>query len=239
MVNAVAYYRISDMDAGPDSVDPEEDLRRKIWYQREWGRAEAQRRGLNLVKEYEERHTGTALSRPIMNRLLEELSTLKVEVVLIHSDDRLARDDLVARELIDAIEERGAHVLFGNISLEGMADAADRNFFLRIKFLLSQWERDKIVQRLARGAERARAEGTLFARIPRHFVEREGLVYPDDDALAMAKMRERGATYTAIASRFDTYSVDVQRTLKRVAKWRADRSKGVAWRRGKKHLRLA
>ena len=235
-VRCVLYVRISDMDADPNTDSPEEDLRRKVAHQLEWGEAEAKRNGWTMLKLYEERHTGTVRNRPRLNELIADIPHLGVTKVLVFSDDRLGRDDLVTRGIINEVESLGAQVHFGNISLEGM-DPVDRELVTGIKFLVTKWERGKIVQRLSRGAARAKAEGTLFSELPKHFVQEEaGFVRPGEDALDMLQRSERGETYGSIAKVHGTYARDVRRTVSRVRRW-MDRPPGIHWRRGKKVLR--
>jgi len=236
-IPAAGYYRVSDLDADPEAKDPEEDLRKKIWYQRDWAVAEARRRALVLVKEYEERHTGMESERPKMKEMLGDIRRLGVKFVLIFSDDRLARDDIVARELIARIEREGASVVLGNLNMESMTDLVDRELMMTVKFAVTKWERGKIVQRLSRGAKHAREEGTLFNEVPRHFVQDEyGVVRPHADAFDMRARRARGETFRDIAAAYNTYERDIRRTIDRVEEWER-RPPGIEWRRGKKVIR--
>ena len=230
------YLRVSDMDVDPNASDPEADLQKKIQHQEDWGRREATALGVRIVRVYKERHTGTVKDRPEMNRLKSEIPELGVKIVLVYSDDRLARDDIVARDLVREIEALGATVHFGNISFEGMLPK-DRKLMFGIKVLITAWERDTIVDRLSRGAKYAKSEGTLFYKVPNHFRQDDrGIIRPDDDALDMHARRERGESANTIAESHETYRLDVDRTVERVRKWKA-LPPGVVWKRGKKVLR--
>jgi len=232
------YLRVSDMDVDPNAKDAESDLQRKIQHQEDWARRESETRGWTVVGVYKERHTGTVSDRPELNRLRAEIKGLGATKILVYSDDRLGRDDLVTRGLITEFERLtpSVEILFGNISLQGMRPP-DRKLFISIKTAITAWGRDTIVDRLSRGATSAKARGTFFSELPNHFEQTaEGIIRPTKDAIDMLRRHAAGEAWMEIARAHHTYRRDVQRTVARVRKWNA-RPQGVEWRRGAKVLR--
>jgi DNA invertase Pin-like site-specific DNA recombinase len=232
----VIYLRVSDMDVDPNAKDPEADLKQKLAIQRELDESAVRALGWQVVKVYEERFTGTELHRPQLDAMRAELPTLGVSRIVVYSDDRLGRKDLVTRGIVDEFRKMGIEFHFVTFSMEGMSPI-NQELMFAIKTAISAWERNTIVDRMSRGAVHAKEEGTFFATLPRHFRQTPaGIIEPDDTALAIYNDRISGKTNKQVADNFSTHENDVRRTVRRVQAWRS-RPAGVEWKRGKKVLR--
>lgn len=80
-------------------------------------RAYAAERGWAVAPEHiyrDEGVSGLRRERPGLDRLLTAVAHGEVDVVLAASRDRVARDELVLREVLDACERTGCRVVFAD-----------------------------------------------------------------------------------------------------------------------------
>lgn len=102
------YARVAAVDQlGPSAVE------RQV----ERLRAYAEEHGWPVAPEQvyrDEGVSGLRRERPGLDRLLTAVARGGVDVVLAASPDRLARDELVLREVLDACERAGCRVVFAD-----------------------------------------------------------------------------------------------------------------------------
>lgn len=70
----------------------------------------AQEQGWTIVDVVEEVHTATELERPRLAELRNRVAAGESEVVLVHTQDRLSRNDRQLNRLLDELDEVGAEV---------------------------------------------------------------------------------------------------------------------------------
>lgn len=102
------YARVATLD----QLDPPATER-----QVERLRAYAERHGWPVAPEHvyrDEGVSGLSRHRPGLDRLLTAVVGGAVDVVLAASPDRLARDELVLREVLGACQSRGCRVVFAD-----------------------------------------------------------------------------------------------------------------------------
>ena len=118
-----------------------------------------QARGWALTREYcDEGISGAADRRPALDELLSDARRRKFDTVLIWSLDRMGRS---LRHLLTVIDELQSV----NVSLVSLRDGLDLSsasgrLQLAVLGALSQFERDRLRERVMCGLERARAQGT-------------------------------------------------------------------------------
>lgn len=223
MKKGAIYARESNIGGDRKEVD------RLLEEQVRWGRAEAERLGVEVVGVYKDIITGTVEGRPELDRLRADIPRLGIQVVLVRDDSRLGREHQVTFNIVNEFAALGAPIHFGNISVGDLTDA-DQWFVFYVLTGATEWEKRRLVKKMATGAKRARDKGVHFAKAPKHFIETEDrLLVPDETAEAIYDARAAGEGVHAVALRFRTHDQDVYRTVRRVAAYRS----GQVLRRGK------
>ena len=106
--------------------------------------------------------TGTARSRPKMDRMLAELRD--GDVVVVTKYDRLARSLKNLLEIVDQIQESGAG--FRSIGEDIDTTSPAGRLVFHVFASIAQFERERIVERTKEGLEAARKRGRIGGRPP-------------------------------------------------------------------------
>jgi DNA invertase Pin-like site-specific DNA recombinase len=106
--------------------------------------------------------TGTARSRPEMDRMLAELR--EGDVVVVTKYDRLARSLKNLLEIVDQIQENGAG--FRSIGEDIDTTSPAGRLVFHVFASIAQFERERIVERTKEGLEAARKRGRIGGRPP-------------------------------------------------------------------------
>jgi len=106
--------------------------------------------------------TGTATSRPELNRLLSELRP--DDVIVVTKYDRLARSLKDLLEMVDLIQARGAG--FRSLGEEIDTTRPAGRLIFHVFASIAQFERERIVERTREGLEAARKRGRVGGRPP-------------------------------------------------------------------------
>lgn len=106
--------------------------------------------------------TGTARSRPEMDRMLAELRD--GDVVVVTKYDRLARSLKNLLEIVDQIQESGAG--FRSLGEDIDTTSPAGRLVFHVFASIAQFERERIVERTKEGLEAARKRGRIGGRPP-------------------------------------------------------------------------
>ncbi|MDW3118010.1 recombinase family protein [Roseovarius sp.] len=106
--------------------------------------------------------TGTARTRPELDRLLSELRS--GDVVVVTKYDRLARSLKDLLEIVDLIQARGAG--FRSLGEEIDTTSPAGRLVFHVFASIAQFERERIVERTKEGLEAARKRGRVGGRPP-------------------------------------------------------------------------
>ena len=125
-------------------------------------RAYCQARGWDDVIEYNDTGSGMRERRPDLDRLMSDVKTRRIDVVVVAAFDRLGRS---VRHLVETLE------LFRHLGVEfiSLRESIDTGSPLgtavfTIIAAIAQLERSLIVERVKSGLRRARAEGKRLGR---------------------------------------------------------------------------
>src|SRR5437660_7687808 len=127
-------------------------------------RAYCQARGWDDVIEYNDTGSGMRERRPDLDRLMSDVKTRRIDVVVVAAFDRLGRS---VRHLVETLE------LFRHLGVEfiSLRESIDTGSPLgtavfTIIAAIAQLERSLIAERVRAGLRRARADGKRLGRPP-------------------------------------------------------------------------
>jgi DNA invertase Pin-like site-specific DNA recombinase len=146
-----------------------------------------ERRGWAIEDEYVDVGvSGAKESRPELNRLMADAKRRKLDLILVWKLDRFGRS---LRHLVNALAELEA-VGVAFVSLTDNLDLSTPSGRLMFQVIaaMSEFERELIRERVRSGMSNAKAKGKSIGR-PKLAV----------DSLEIARLRESGATWRAIA----------------------------------------
>ena len=106
--------------------------------------------------------TGTARSRPELDRMLKELRN--GDVVVVTKYDRLARSLKDLLEIVDQIQAEGAG--FRSLGEDIDTTSPAGRLVFHVFASIAQFERERIVERTKEGLEAARKRGRVGGRPP-------------------------------------------------------------------------
>jgi DNA invertase Pin-like site-specific DNA recombinase len=177
-------------------------------------RTEAAGRGWLVVDEFvEEGVSGTLLNRPALDRLLVQCRDGRVDVVMVAKLDRFSRDELTRLMIEREFRECGVRRVALDLPFEA-SDTPESEMFSGLLGNFAQYERKRIIERMARGAHRSAAErgGWPTSRTPfgyRHVQPGQDsrLVIDEGEAqiarLAVKLLLERGMSTGEICRRLN------------------------------------
>jgi site-specific DNA recombinase len=117
--------------------------------------------GWTLLEEgcfIDEGCSGTTLLRPALERLRDLVANGGVDVVYVHSPDRLARKYAYQVLLIEEFQSAGVEVLFIN---RPVSQTPEDELLLQVQGMVAEYERAKIMERSRRGKRHAATQGRI------------------------------------------------------------------------------
>jgi site-specific DNA recombinase len=178
----------------------------------------AQRRGDTIVEEYsDDGVSGATLERPALARLRDAVRARTVEVVLVHTLDRLSRDLGELLLLLKEWERAG-------VSLDATDGPLERTptgrMLVQVKGMVSEYERAMILSRTLRGKRERAKQGRWLGTVPTYGYRAtpEGQLVVHDAEAATVRLIFQGL-------------VEEQRGLRQIV--RELRALGLATRRGR------
>jgi DNA invertase Pin-like site-specific DNA recombinase len=167
-------------------------------------RALAQQRGLQIVKEYTDRISGTRARRPGLDELLRDARRGRFEVVLVWASDRIARS---VKHFLDVLDE------FNRLNIEFISfrEQIDTGGPLGravvvIIGAIAELERNLIIERVRAGMRRARLEGRHIGRKPLEL-----------DRAAILRGRQQGLSLAALAKAHRVSRATIHRIVRESA----------------------
>lgn len=150
----------------------------------------AERRGLNVVKVYQEIGSAdTIAARPQMQELLADVEAGKYTGVIVNDADRLARGDGIDQGIVKQAFYSTGTLIVTPIKTFDPADDSDEDYF-DFSLFMARFEYRKIKQRMQTGRARSAAEGNyLGTRVTYGFnkvrrTDRKGWTLEPDPAKA-------------------------------------------------------
>lgn len=164
-------------------------------------RAYSESRGFTIHKEYiDQGVSGSKVSRPELDKLMDGARKRKFDVVLVWRFDRFARSSQHLALALDEFRSLGVQFISYNENIDTSTPMGAAMF--TIISAMAQLERDIIRERVIAGVRTAQAKGTHCGR-PREL----------DPAQAKA-LRAQGLTIREIAAQLECGRGTVERALK-------------------------
>lgn len=201
MTRAALYCRVST-----ERQEQEATIQSQVEALRKY----AQERGYQVVGEYlDDGHSGAALARPALDKLRDAASSGELDVVLIHSPDRLARKALYQGLVLEEMDKAGVKVEFLNHPFD---DSPEGKMLLGMQGLFAEYERAKILERTRRGKLHRAREGALVGG---HAPYGYRWVRRSENARARLEIEEYPA---AVARTIYRLMVEEKRSIRAIAK---------------------
>jgi len=131
----------------------------------------AKANGIDVIKWFVESHTGTEANRPELLAMLGEVGKdCTVQLVLIESLDRLARDVMVQSTLLARMASQGVSLIAVNTGddvTQAMKDDPMRKALVQIQAVFAELDKSLLVRKLARGRHaKKQTTGRCEGRLP-------------------------------------------------------------------------
>jgi DNA invertase Pin-like site-specific DNA recombinase len=193
-VKIALYARVSTKDHGQDYENQLRDLRQFV-----------ERKASDcwtLAQEYTDRVSGKTDKRPAFQRMFEDASERKFDLLLFWSLDRFSREGVL--ETLQHLQRLKASGVqwwsFKEEFLRSVGPFADA--VLSILACIAKQERIRLSERVVAGLNRAKAQGKVLGR-PKAKVRTERVLH----------LRERGLSTREIAAETGVSAMTIQRTL--------------------------
>jgi site-specific DNA recombinase len=103
-------------------------------------------------------YSGATLVRPALERLRDLIAAGGVDVLYVHSPDRLARKYAYQVLLVEEFQRLGVEVIFLN---RAVGESPEDDLLLQVQGVVAEYERAKILERSRRGKRHAAQLGTV------------------------------------------------------------------------------
>ena len=150
MTDRVAiYYRVSTADQSHDS---------QVRELRDY----ADRRGLQVVDEYLDIASGAKRTRPELDRMLADVRSRKVDIVLVWAFDRFARSTSHLVTTLEEFQALGVDFVSYSQQIDTSTPAGKLTF--TVLAAIAEFERELIRERVRSGMAAAKARGKRIGR---------------------------------------------------------------------------
>jgi site-specific DNA recombinase len=116
----------------------------------------------HILEFIDEGYSGTTLVRPALERLRDLAAVGGVELLYVHSPDRLARKYAHQALLLDEFSRLGVRVLFLNRQSQ---QTPEDELLVQVQGVIAEYERAKIIERTRRGRRHAAQQGSVSALV--------------------------------------------------------------------------
>ena len=103
-------------------------------------------------------YTGSTLLRPALERLRDVAYAGAIDILYVHSPDRLARKYAYQVLLVDEFKKAGIEVIFLNRTI---TESPEDELLLQVQGIIAEYERAKILERSRRGKRHAAQRGSV------------------------------------------------------------------------------
>jgi DNA invertase Pin-like site-specific DNA recombinase len=191
VMHTALYARVSTRDKGQDTENQLSQLR-----------AFAKVQGWTVTCEYVDKVTGKHSDREQFQRMFQDASQRKFDIVLFWSLDRFSREGV--RETLNHLERLNTYGVNFRSFTEQYLDSCGifKDAVLAILAVIAKQERVRLSERTIAGLQRARKQGRVGGR-PKLVVDR----------LAVLRMSNEGSTTREIADEFGVSAASVCRIL--------------------------
>lgn len=209
-LKAVGYIRVSTDEQASEGQSLDNQLSRI--------RAYAESQGWDLVDVYrEEGHSGKTTNRPELNRLIGDVRSDKVDIVLVYRVDRLTRRQKHLWTLLEDVFEANG-VGFKSVVEPFDTTTAQGKAFLGMLAVFAQLERDTISERTRDTLASKKANGEWSGRIPYGYRIGDNRKLEKDleqqKVIGKVKrLRRRGRSFRAIARQLGISHMTVSNLL--------------------------
>lgn len=202
-LRAALYVRVSTQDKGQDTENQKIQLERY-----------ARQQGWKIVRVYEDQASGTTTNRTAYQKMFEDASKGRFDVVLFWSLDRFSRAGTF--ETLNDLHRLGEMGIQFHSMQEPYLDTLGpfRDAILGLLAAIARMEHERIVARVKAGLERARMEGKRVGR-PLSPVDAEMVVELRNRGLSLRKIAETlGCSVSVVVHRIRQASKE--RTMEQV-----------------------
>jgi len=188
-VRVLGYARVS--------TEEQADSGASLRAQRDAIRAEATRRGWQLVRVHSDAASGKSMTgRRGLEAALEALESSKAEALIVAKLDRLSRSIVDFSGLMERARRQGWALVALDLGVDTTTPSGE--LVANVMASVAQWERRAIGQRTKDALAVKKAEGVRLGRPPAVSV---------DVRRAILQMRKKGLTFRAIAGRLNDQGV--------------------------------
>ena len=188
-MNVALYARVSTRDKGQDTENQLAQLR-----------AFAATQGWTVAREYVDRATGKRSDREQFQKLFQDASQRKFDLVLFWSLDRFSREGVL--ETLNHLERLGGYGVGYRSFTEQYLDSCGvfKDTVLSILATIAKQERIRLSERVHAGLAKARRAGRIGGR-PRVVVDRNRLARLDEEGWTTREIGEEMGISAASVSR--------------------------------------
>jgi site-specific DNA recombinase len=128
-------------------------------------RSYADNNGHIIFKEYvDEGYSGELLDRPALDELRDDAKQKLIDVVLVHSPDRLSRKFIFSGLVQEELTKSGVRIIF--LNRPDSKDTPEDNLLNGVQGLIAEFEKAKILERTRRGRMHKAKSNLLVGNIP-------------------------------------------------------------------------
>jgi len=177
----------------------------------------AERRGWEVNGVYQDQLSGTAASRPGLDRLMADARRRRFDIVLVWKLDRFGRSLLHCVSTIQELTNLGIRFIAVSQGLDTDRSSPTSQLLTHILAAVAQFERELIRERVMAGMAHARKQGKQIGR-PQKVFDRDELV----------RLRRQGQSIEKIARQMRLGAGTVVRALQSLERHEAGCQKALA-----------
>lgn len=113
---------------------------------------------LDEMKFIDNGYSGSNLHRPALEQLRDKVFDGEIDIIYIHSADRLSRKYAYQMILLEELQRGGAEVIFLN---HQNSDTPESQLLLQVQGVIAEYERAKMMERYRRGKIHAAKSGSI------------------------------------------------------------------------------
>lgn len=119
--------------------------------------------GYKILEEFkfiDNGYSGSNLNRPALENLRDKVAEGEIDKIYVHSPDRLSRKYAYQIILLEEFKKNGAEIIFLNYQTN---ESPESHLLVQMQGMISEYEREKIIERNRRGKIHAAKSGSINA----------------------------------------------------------------------------